>query len=158
MAYAVSLVSRGTSRPSGTGRTAYALGGLDVEELHVTRVLLDERAPGLDVLTHEDGEDLVGLGGIVERDLQQGAGALVHRRLAELLVVHLAETLVALDRVVLRQTPAPGLTELPQPVALPVAVGELVLGVAPPQAEERRLGEVDVAGLDERAHEAEEQR
>src|SRR3954451_22641722 len=132
MAYAVSLVSRGTSRPSGTGRTAYALGGLDVEELHVTRVLLDEGAPRLDVLTHEDGEDLVRLGGVVERDLQQRAGALVHRRLAELLVVHLAESLVALDRVVLRQAPALALTEHLEAVALAVAVGELVVDTATP--------------------------
>src|SRR6476661_7933333 len=130
----------------------------DVEELHVAGVLLDERPARLDVLTHEDGEDLVGLGGVVERDLQQRAGALVHRRLAELLVVHLAEALVALDRVVLRQAPALALTEQPQAVPLAVAVGELVVGVAPPQPEERRLREVDVAGLDERPHEPEEQR
>src|SRR6478735_5796894 len=159
------------SQSHSVGRRAYAGWGRftwnapdgirkrsDVEELHVAGVLLDERPTRLDVLTHEHGEDLVGLGGVVERDLQQRAAVLVHRRLAELLVVHLAEALVALDRVVLRQAPALALAELAQAVALAVAVGELVVGVAPAQAEERRLREVDVAGLDERAHEAEEQR
>src|SRR6476620_3443025 len=122
MAYAVSCVSRGTSRPRGAGRTAYVLGGLDVEELHVAGVLLDERAPRLDVLTHEDGEDLVSLGGVVERHLQQRAAVLVHRRLAQLGVVHLAEALVALDGVVLRQAPALALAEGAEAVALLVGV------------------------------------
>src|SRR6476620_2947999 len=160
------------SQSHSVGRRAYAGWGRftwnapdgirkrsDVEELHVAGVLLDERPARLDVLTHEHGEDLVGLGGVVERDLQQRAGALVHRRLAELLVVHLAEALVALDRVVLRQAPALALPECLEAVALPVAVGELVVDTTtPPEAEQRRLREVDVAGLDERAHEAEEQR
>src|SRR6478735_4381515 len=81
----------------------------DIEEPHVLRVALDERATGLDVLTHEDREDLVGRRGLVERDLQQRAVLGRHRRLPQLLVVHLAQALVALDRVLLGQPLAAGL-------------------------------------------------
>src|SRR5579875_1596710 len=43
----------------------------DVEEPDVLGVALDERAPRLDVLTHQHGEHLVGLGRVVHRHLGQ---------------------------------------------------------------------------------------
>ena len=51
----------------------------------------------LDVVTHEDREDLVGDGGLLDGDLQQRAPVGVHRGLAELVAVHLAEALEALE-------------------------------------------------------------
>src|ERR1700744_3524666 len=41
----------------------------DVEEPDVLGVALDERAPGLDVFTHQHAEQLVGLGRVVHRHL-----------------------------------------------------------------------------------------
>src|SRR5215218_10316538 len=78
----------------------------DVKETHVLRVLLDEVAAALDVFAHQGREDLVGGGRVVHGDLQQGAGLGVHRGLPELLVVHLAEALVPLDSVLLRDSPS----------------------------------------------------
>src|SRR6185437_7371409 len=65
----------------------------DVQEAHVLRVLLDEVPAGLDVLTHQGGERLVGRCRVIHGDLPQGAGLRVHRGLPQLLIAHLAETL-----------------------------------------------------------------
>src|ERR1051326_7058371 len=93
----------------------------DVEEADVLGVALDELAPSLDVLAHEDREQVVGLGGVVQGDLAEDAVLLVHRGDAQLLGVHLAEALEALDRVL-----ADALAALPahldQRVALTVRV------------------------------------
>src|SRR3954452_10758267 len=75
----------------------------DVEEAEVLSIALDERAPLLDVLTHQHREHLVGLRGVLERDLQQQPVVRVERGVPQLVGVHLAEALVALDRVVLGQ-------------------------------------------------------
>ena len=48
---------------------------------------------GLDVVAHQDAAHLVGQGRLVDGDLQQRAAVLGHRGDAELLPVHLAETL-----------------------------------------------------------------
>src|SRR6478736_9189411 len=74
---------------------------LDIEESHVLGVALDERAALLDVLAHEDREHLVRLGRVVEGHLEHQALLGVHRGLPQLLGVHLAQALVALDRVLL---------------------------------------------------------
>src|SRR3954451_4517648 len=100
----------------------------DVEEADVLGVALDELAAGLDVLAHEDREQVVGLGGVVEGDLAEDAVLLVHRRDAQLLGVHLAEALEALDRVV-ADALAVVAAQLDQRVAL--AVGVRVLEVVP---------------------------
>src|SRR5450759_1858601 len=62
-----------------------------------------------------------------------------------------------LDAGVLGQPPALSLPGQEQSVAFTVGVGVLVGVVAPLEPEQRRLGEVDEAGLDPRAHEAEQQ-
>src|SRR3954467_6301280 len=87
------------ARPAGWPAPQRA--GSDVEEADVFGVALDESATQLDVLAHEDREDLVGLRRVLERDLQHQPLIGVHRRLPQLLGVHLAEALVALDRVLL---------------------------------------------------------
>jgi hypothetical protein len=53
---------------------------------------------GGDLVAHQEREEGVGLGGVVDGDLEQPALLGVHRRLEELLRVHLPEALVALDR------------------------------------------------------------
>ena len=65
-----------------------------------------KRAALLDVLAHQGREQLVGLGRVVEGDLEQDAVRRVHRGVPQLVGVHLAEALVALDRVLLGQLAA----------------------------------------------------
>src|SRR5699024_5827798 len=101
----------------------------DVEEADVLGVLLDEPPTGLDVVAHQHGEDGVRVGGLVDRDLLQGAGVGVHRGGLQLLPVHLAQTLVALDAVVPGDAAARGATGLEPLVALLVAEHVLVRGV-----------------------------
>src|SRR5690625_947473 len=79
---------------------AAALEVSDIQETHVFGVAGDEAAACLDVLAHQDREQFVGRGGIVEGDLAQHPHRGVHGGLPEFLGVHLAETLVPLDAVV----------------------------------------------------------
>ena len=69
----------------------------DVQEPHVVGVALNEGTTRIDVLAHEDGEGLVGCGGLANRHLFEGAAVRVHRRIPQFFGVHLAQTLVALD-------------------------------------------------------------
>src|SRR5215831_1569037 len=69
----------------------------NVEIADLERVLLDEVSTGLHEIAHENGEDLVGLDAVLDAYLEERASRRVHRRLPELLGVHLAEALVALD-------------------------------------------------------------
>src|SRR6476619_4648858 len=66
----------------------------DVEEADVFCVALDERPALLDVLAHQDGEHLVGLGGVLQGHLQEQPVVGVGRGVPQLVGVHLAETLV----------------------------------------------------------------
>ncbi len=68
-----------------------SLHGLHVQGAHVAGVLGDEVTPRLHLVAHERGEHLVGDGGVVHRDLQQGALVGVHGGLPQLLRVHLAQ-------------------------------------------------------------------
>src|SRR5205814_1241398 len=68
----------------------------DVEEANVEGVRLDELPARLDFVTHQSGEDLVGLVAVLDLHLEQRPRLRVHRRLPELRRVHLAEALVAL--------------------------------------------------------------
>src|SRR5215472_10935153 len=95
----------------------------DVQEPDVLGVAGDERAAGLDVLAHQHTEQLVRLGGVVQGHLQEQAVRRVHRGLPQLVGVHLAETLVALDAVVLVDLLAGLQARGHQAVALAVGVG-----------------------------------
>src|SRR5512140_3521883 len=77
----------------------------DVEVLHVQRVALDELPARVHRVAHQDGEDLIGLHRVVHPDLEERAPRRVHGRLPELLGVHLAEPLVALDALPLAGRP-----------------------------------------------------
>src|SRR5213594_2982277 len=63
----------------------------DIQVLDLVRVLLDELAARLDLFTHEDREDALGLDRVLERHTADGAVLGVHGRLPELLRVHLPE-------------------------------------------------------------------
>src|ERR1700712_1648878 len=90
------------SSPSSGGEMSLMVGSplrasSDVEEAHVLGVGLDEVLARLDVVAHQLGEDLVGHDGGLDANLQQGATLGVHGGLAQLVVVHLAEALEALE-------------------------------------------------------------
>src|SRR5207247_8573865 len=70
---------------------------LHIQIPHFERVLLDEVAPRPHLIAHEDREDFLHAGEVLELDLQQGAGFRVHRGLPELLGVHFPKTLVPLQ-------------------------------------------------------------
>src|SRR5215831_19986433 len=78
--------------------------GSDVEEPDVLGVALDEGAACLHVLAHQHAEQLVGLGRVVQRDLQQHPPRRVHRGLPQLASVHLTEALEALHASELWET------------------------------------------------------
>src|SRR5690606_36478437 len=69
----------------------------DVEEANVLRIALDEGPALLDVLPHEEREDLISASRVLQGDPQHQALVGVHRGLPQLVGVHLTETLVTLD-------------------------------------------------------------
>src|SRR3954453_9963939 len=66
-------------------------------DLRGERVVLDESPAELDDLAHEAREQLLGLRGVLDRHLLERARLGVHRRLAQLLGVHLAQALEAVE-------------------------------------------------------------
>src|SRR5438445_72681 len=75
------------------------------------RVLLDELAPGLDVLAHEDAEHPVRFGRVLDRDLLEGSGLRIHGRLPELFGLHLGQALEPLDLHLLVPVGAPKIVQ-----------------------------------------------
>ena len=75
--------------------------GLDVEVLHIQRVLFDELAPRFDVFAHERGEDGLALGNVFKSHGEQRPPLGIHCRLPKLRRSHLTQTFVALDGEVL---------------------------------------------------------
>src|SRR6266540_2201779 len=123
---------------------------LDVQVHDFLRVLLDVLAPGLDRLSHEDGEERVRGQGVVDRDLLEEAPRGVHRCLPQLLGVHLSEPLIPLVRDAL----VPDLARDLLPLSLRVRVEGLL---ALPDLLQRRLRDVHVSGVDQGPHVAEEE-
>ena len=66
-------------------------------DIRVMRISLDELAAGRNLVAHQHREDAVGFGGVLDVHLAQDARVGVHRRLPQLVGVHLAETFVTLD-------------------------------------------------------------
>src|SRR4051794_14327470 len=66
-------------------------------DLRGERVVFDEPPAELDDLAHEAREQLLGLRGVLDRHLLERARLGVHRRLAQLLGVHLAQALEAVE-------------------------------------------------------------
>src|SRR5450759_1329848 len=83
--------SMGSILPSSVCRLS------DIEEPHFLRVLLDERASRLDLVAHEHREDLVGRLDVFHGyDLERARHG-VHGGVPQLVGVHLAEPLEALQ-------------------------------------------------------------
>ena len=121
-------------------------------------MLLDELAAGLDVVPHEDAEEVVGGARVVHADAEQRAVGRVERRLAELFGVHLAQALEAGDREALLARRADGGGQLAQTLQadLVLAAAEVVaapLFARPLLLDERldveaELGQVLELGVD----------
>src|SRR6185503_9996524 len=107
---------------------------------------LDELLAWRDLLAHQHREDRVGLFRVLDLGAEERPRLRVHRRLPELIGVHLAEALEALDRHVL----AVHLLDDPVPLLLALRVASHLPGR---DAIERRLGDVEVAVLDHLRHE-----
>ena len=76
---------------------AWLNGSSDVEVGDAERIVLDELAARLDDVAHQPREDLVGDVGLRDFDPQQRAVGRVERGFPQLLGVHFAKALVALD-------------------------------------------------------------
>src|SRR5215213_11206193 len=70
---------------------------LNVQIGDAERVLLDELAPRLDHVAHQLAEEVVGVGRVLDLDLEQRAHVAVERRLPKLLRGHFAKAFVALQ-------------------------------------------------------------
>src|SRR6478735_9635111 len=116
---------------------------LNVKETNVFGVAGDEATARLDVLAHQHGEQFVGRRSVVQRDPTQHPRTRIHGGLPQLLRVHLAETLVALNSVLGVDLSASRSTRLQQSVPLAVRVGELGFATLPLQLLQRRLCEQD---------------
>ena len=74
---------------------------LDVQILDVQRIVFDKLAPLLDIFAHQRGEYLLGFHKVFQLHLKQRAPLGVHGGLPKLRGSHLAQSLVALDLIVL---------------------------------------------------------
>src|SRR5439155_3404805 len=116
---------------------------LDVEVADLVVVALDEGLARGHFLAHELGEDRVGAYGVLDVHAEDGADVRVHGGLPELVRVHFAETLVALDGN------AFAVLELAE-VSVPLLVAVEPAHVAAVlDAVEGRLGDVEVSALNE---------
>src|SRR5579872_4754696 len=122
----------------------------DVEEAGVLGVGRDEVLALLDVVAHQDGADLVGEGRLLDADLQQRPPGGVDGGVLQLVEVHLAQALQALEVGLVVRV-------LGQEGVLGQVVAQVDLLLAHERRVQRGLGDVDVALLDERPHLAEEE-
>ena len=86
---------------------------------------------GADLAAHQQVEDLLGRLDVADVDPAQRAVPRVHRRLGQLVGVHLAEALVALDRVLVALALALQLRERLAQLGVGVGVDVLVLLARP---------------------------
>src|SRR3990170_6112468 len=124
---------------------------LDVEVHDVLRVLLDVLPTRAHRLAHQDGEERVRRGRVLDRDLLQDPPRGVHRRFPQLLRVHLPEALVPLIHHAF-------VPELLREV-LPLLLRVRVVGLLPlPYLVQRWLRDVHVACVNHWLHVPEEER
>src|SRR5262245_46253587 len=83
--------------PATTPPPSYCCAPSSDVDLRGERVVLDELAPVLDDLAHQLREEHLGLGGVLDGHLLQRARLRIHRRLAELVRVHLAQALESVE-------------------------------------------------------------
>src|SRR5690606_20478373 len=94
---AIGRASRDVAVPSKAFPALSSRSGSDVKVLHFARVHLDEAAARWHSAPHQHVEGLISPHRVFQRHLEQGAVLGIHRRLPELLWVHLAQTLVPDD-------------------------------------------------------------
>ena len=123
---------------------------LNVKIHDIFRISFNKFATRLYLFAHQERKGLIGRRRILHRDLKQRAVLGIHSGLPQLLRVHLAEALVALY--------AHAVSHFVDAVALLL----LSVGIADVLAllvlEQRRLRDEHMAVLDQRTHEAEEER
>src|SRR6266536_5318166 len=131
-------------------RSNMASDALRVDECFL-RVLLDEIAASLDVLTHKGAEHQMSLGGLLDAHLLEYSRLRVHGRFPKLLGLHLGQALEALDVhflvAVLRAEIVEGFVVVHVRV-LPVRLDAI----------EGRLCDVHAPGVDQPEHVTEEKR
>ena len=113
------------------------------------RVIDDVLPAGVHLIAHEDGDDLVLPGGVLQCDAHQAAVLRVHGGFPQLLGVHFAQALIALDGVVL--------FALGQPAQGFVVVGVFLDTAGALDQIQGRHADVHVALGDELAHVAVEE-
>src|SRR4051794_10048087 len=123
----------------------------DVKVLDLARARLDEVATRLDLFAHQRREDHVGLRRILDVGAQQRACGRVHRGFPELFGIHLTQAFEALNGEVLH-------LQLLDDTVLVLLVARVASELARTDAEEWRLGDVQMAVLDESRHVAVEER
>src|SRR5262249_15296979 len=69
---------------------------LDIQVLHIERIVFNELAPRLNVFTHERGEDRFCFGDVFELHGEKCTMLGIHRRFPELRCSHLAQAFIAL--------------------------------------------------------------
>ncbi len=74
---------------------------LDVQVLHIERIVFDKLATSFNVFAHQGCEDGFRLGNIFQLDLKQRAAFRIHGGFPQLRGGHFAQAFVALDRVLL---------------------------------------------------------
>src|SRR5918998_3010676 len=117
-----------------------------IQVLHLSGVLFDELFARLDLVAHECREELVGDRRGVDRDLQERPVLGIHRRIPQLVGVHLAEALEA------RDVGAPVGAQTPQGLLQLAVVVDVVVAAVVRHLVERGLRDVDVARLDQVLH------
>src|SRR5215211_6192033 len=123
-----------------------------IQVFHLSGILLDKGFARFDLVAHKRREQLVGYRRRLDRDLEQRPVLRVHGRLPELDRVHLPEALEATDVGV-----AVGVQACQGLLQLALVVDVVVLALVR-DLEQRRLGDVHVAGFDQLGHVPEKER
>ena len=74
---------------------AFKYPNLYIQVLHFKRVLLNVVAPLLNILTHQNGKQIVGIAGLIPSHLQQSAPRGIHGGVPQLNGLHFAQTFEA---------------------------------------------------------------
>src|ERR1051325_1902703 len=159
-----------------------SFGSSHIQIPYILRILLDERAPGLHLVPHQDGKCAVRIGRIFDRNLEHRSRVRVHGGASELFRVHLPEAFEPGDRNAASLEDRPLLVDgfhrsllLPRRLRfvavfllvrldplqdfLPLILVERVEFLLPLlDLVERGLGDVDVSELDDLFHIPEEKR
>ncbi len=130
---------------------------LDIQVAHFGSVGLDKAAARRNQIAHQHGEGLVGLLGIFQGHLEDGAVGWIEGCIPELFGIHLSQTFIALDRVAATDALARLWVEAGEEfIALGIGIGINALLAVLDQIE-RRLSDIEVTVGDQRAHITEEE-